>query len=148
MYVISCSRDTKLVEYDDDTYTDRYGEEADEAEREVDDCVEYRDGSWVFDMGYGWCPGSATDRHPVDKPTPGLTRSPGVVRVFSSLAAANAAAALVWQSLQVNHGFDGVVPDAGDGPQASKGRGGMYQRQFVFEYDDGYEDEGEDEVAA
>lgn len=92
---------------------DRYNDEEDDAEDEIRDSVTHRDGSWVFDMGYGWCPGSAIDRHPVEKPTPGLTRSPGVVRVFSSLAAANAAATLVWQSLQVNHGFDGVVQGMG-----------------------------------
>jgi hypothetical protein len=109
-----------------------YDDEEDEAQQEIDDCVTYRDGSWVFDMG--WCPGSGIDQHPADKPTPGLNRSPGTVRVYSSLAAANAAAAVVWQSLQVNHGFDGVVPEPKAGFKAKgKGLGGRYQREYVFE---------------
>jgi hypothetical protein len=64
---------------------------------------------WLFDMGWDPADHNFSDKHPADKTTAGLIRSAGAVRVYSSLAAANEAAALVWDSLQVNHGFKKVA---------------------------------------
>jgi hypothetical protein len=156
-----CSRKSRLVECDGESFVDRWKDEITDAQDEIDDDVTYSDGRWLFDTG--WCEGPRGE-HPADKPTHGLARTPGIVRIYSSLAAANAAGALVWRSLQVNHGFVGVAPDsdselseAAAAAAAAKVSGrsargmttGIYSRRdFVFEYDDEYEDEDQQDSGA
>jgi hypothetical protein len=109
LLLLRCTRKSSLVEYDDDSFIDRWKDEITDAEEEINDSITYRDGVWLFDMG--WDPAEEcnfSEKHPADKPIARLSRSAGTVRAYSSLAAANAAAALVWQSLQVNHRLDKV----------------------------------------
>jgi hypothetical protein len=92
-YVIRCSRGSRILEYDEESFVDAHDPE--EYSRVIDDDATAGDGVWVFDMG-------TRQQHGAQHQTPGLQRNTGILRVFSSKEAANAQAALVWRSLQAN----------------------------------------------
>jgi hypothetical protein len=135
LLLLRCSRKSKLVKHDQDSFIDLWNDEITNAEEGINDSVTWRDGMWLFDMGWDPAERNFSEKHPADTPTAGLDcsyYSAGTVRVYSNLAAANAAAALVWESLQVNHGFDGLAPD-------------VLTTSSSSEYEDESEDDSEDQ---
>jgi hypothetical protein len=104
VYAIKCSRKSKVLEYDDESFTDCYGPEIDDHAEEIDRAAAGGDGDWLYDMGNQW-------QHGTKHETVGLLRNAGSLRVFKSKEEANGQAALVWLSLQANHPFPEAPPE-------------------------------------
>uniref|UniRef100_A0A383WPU2 Uncharacterized protein n=1 Tax=Tetradesmus obliquus TaxID=3088 RepID=A0A383WPU2_TETOB len=113
MYAIRCSRKSEVLEYDDESFTDCWGQEVDDHQADIDDSAACGDGDWLFDAG-------SHLQHRTDHSTAGLHRTAGTLRVFKSLEEANKQAALVWVSLQANHPFPEAPPEGKGSPGKEK----------------------------
>jgi hypothetical protein len=119
VYMIQCTRDSGVDEYDDDFCTDCHGDEQEQAECLVKEAIKELDGTWMYNAPV---PGSK-------KQKPSSSGSSSGIVVFKTLEAANARAAQVWKYLQADPPFDSeadpVEGEEGDtsaeqGPDAFK----------------------------
>lgn len=97
--MIQCERESKVVRWDEGTFTDCFDEiDADGPRREVEECAEAGDGRWTHDAAPSkWC-------HPAVKGSGRRvvsTRGEGSVVTFKSLDAATKRAAAVFADMQV-----------------------------------------------
>ena len=95
-FVISCSRKSQLVDTDEHSYVDCYGDEVDAVDQEIGDAAEAGDGVWVYNY-----------RQPQGT-------SNGHLLVFKTKEAANSHADTVWQQLYQDHPFDRVYREDDD----------------------------------
>jgi hypothetical protein len=95
VYAIKCSRISKVVKYDQESFADCWGDEIADHKADTDGDAAAGDGTWLYDMGDRW-------QHGTKHETAGLLRSAGTMRVFRSKEEANRQAALVWVSLQAS----------------------------------------------
>jgi hypothetical protein len=96
-FVIQCSRESEVVEIDEETFVDRYNEEVNEAEEEVNDAATAGDGVWLYN-------------HKVSRKGSAGAYT-GQALVFKTREAANSYADTVWHECWKAHPFDRVYKD-------------------------------------
>ncbi len=100
LYVVRCKRVTsKCISWDEDTFTDCWGDEGECHAEEVESCATSGDGVWFHDAAYSkW-------QHPAvpgSGPWVVSTEEGGQVVVFQTLEAANERAAAVFADMLVS----------------------------------------------
>jgi hypothetical protein len=115
LFAIRCSRSSKLVEFDEETFTDCWNEEVDVAGEAVEDGAVAGDGEWFYDTAKPYQRGFYWNNHAnkwVMRRGGSCCRPPesSSLLVFCTVEKANAQAELVFAEMQRNHPFEDVAP--------------------------------------